>query len=366
MSHTRCHAVWSLLGILIVPLHATGAQQVDGPGQTGRRRLQPLPAVGSSPETGLQLGVTVLGVYEPPAAQAARPTALVATVVRSTRGQMRASAEGERWTANNTWRWHGLLAWQRFPMPYHGIGDRTTSDSGLQYASRSVEAVFSAQRRVRGAWYGTAGFRWMQQSIQNGDAVRALVAQPLPVGSDGGRIAEASIGVLHDSRDGLFAPSTGGFTQWNLTTSGPGASFDYQRLRVDTRRYLAIGHGQVLAMQALAVGTSASAPFDQLALAGGGDILRGYARGRFRERWIMAAQMEYRSPIKRRVGAVAFAGLGAVAPNLSAMQDALPLPTYGAGLRLQLDAVQRTAIRVDYARGRRGASGLYIGFNQAF
>lgn len=366
MSLTCRRALLSVIGTLSMVPHVAGAQHADSQAEGGRCRLQPLPAIGSSPETGLQVGATVLGVYEPPPSQRARPTALVATVVRSTRGQMRASAEGERWTANNTWRWHGLLAWQRFPMPYHGIGDRTTSDSGMQYASRSVEAVFTAQRRVRGAWYGTAGLRFMQQSIQNGDAVRALIAEPLLLGSDGGRVAEASIGVLHDSRDGLFAPTSGGFTQWSLTSSAPGAAFDYQRLRVDTRRYVPIGHGQVLAVQALAIGTSGNTPFDHLALAGGGDMLRGYARGRFRERWLMASQVEYRSPIRKRVGAVAFAGLGAVAPNLSAMRDALPLPTYGAGLRLQLDAVQRTAIRVDYARGRSGASGLYIGFNQAF
>lgn len=366
MSRICRRALLSLIGALSMMCRAAGAQDAHSESPGGRRRLQPLPAIGSSPETGLQLGATVLGVYEPPPSEHARPTALVATIVRSTQGQMRASAEGERWTAHNTWRWHGLLAWQRFPMPYHGIGDRSTSDTGMQYASRSLEAVFTVQRRVRGAWYGTAGLRWMQQSIQNGDAVRALVAQPLPVGSDGGRIAEASFGVLHDSRDGLFAPRSGGVTQWSLTTSLPGAAFDYQRLRVDTRRYVPIGHGQVLAVQALVVGTSGGAPFDQLALAGGGDILRGYARGRYREHWLIASQMEYRSPIRKRVGAVAFAGLGAVASHLPDLPGALPLPTYGAGLRLQLDAVQRTAIRVDYARGRSGASGLYIGFNQAF
>ena len=40
--------------------------------------------------------------------------------------------------------------------------------------------------------------------------------------------------------------------------------------------------------------------------------------------------------------------------------------TYGAGLRVQIDPAQRTAVRADYGRGRDGNSGLYIGFNQAF
>jgi hypothetical protein len=42
------------------------------------------------------------------------------------------------------------------------------------------------------------------------------------------------------------------------------------------------------------------------------------------------------------------------------------LPTYGAGLRLQLDTRQRTGVRADYGRGLGDASGLYLGFNQAF
>ncbi len=40
--------------------------------------------------------------------------------------------------------------------------------------------------------------------------------------------------------------------------------------------------------------------------------------------------------------------------------------TLGAGLRFQIDQRQRTGVRADYGRGRDGASGLYIGFNQAF
>lgn len=365
MFNARRHATRSVICALTALPLGLGAQAGED-SVTGRRRLQPLPAIGSSPETGLQLGATLLGVHESPPFMRARPTALVASVLRSTRGQMRASAEGEHWTADNRWRWHGLLAWQRFPMPYHGIGDRTTSDSGMQYASRSMEVVFTAQRRVRGAWYATAGARWMQQRIRNGADVRTLVATPEPLGTDGGTIVETTVGMQHDSRDGLFAPMSGGLTQLSVTTSAPGASFDYERLRMDTRRYIPLGRGQVLALHALLLGTSPGAPFDQLALAGGADMLRGYARGRFREEWLMAGQLEYRSPIRKRVGAVVFTGLGAVGRDMPALHRALPLPTVGAGLRYQLDAVQRTAIRVDYGRGRSGASGLYIGFNQAF
>jgi len=94
--------------------------------------------------------------------------------------------------------------------------------------------------------------------------------------------------------------------------------------------------------------------------------MRGYSRGRFRDRMFGGAQAEYRSPMWHRLGAVLFSGAGVVAPTAGALADARLLPTYGAGLRVAIDPTQRTAVRVDYGRGRSGNSGLYVGFNQAF
>jgi hypothetical protein len=66
------------------------------------------------------------------------------------------------------------------------------------------------------------------------------------------------------------------------------------------------------------------------------------------------------------VGAVLFGGAGLSAPTVADLGSARLLPTYGAALRVQIDPQQRTSVRADYGRGRDGASGLYIGFNQAF
>jgi hypothetical protein len=63
---------------------------------------------------------------------------------------------------------------------------------------------------------------------------------------------------------------------------------------------------------------------------------------------------------------VLFGGAGVVAGRVGELRDGELLPTYGAGLRVQIDPAQRTAVRIDYGRGRKGNSGLYIGFNQAF
>lgn len=372
-SHARTATAVTVIG-LVIGLGATAQRaeaQADPDSTQTRRRIQPFPAIASAPETGLQLGATVLAVFEPASYRRARPASVVATAIRSAKGQTRLSVEGEHWSRDNARRLQGLLAWQRFPLPYYGIGATAPSEALETFTPTGVEAVASVQQRIRGAWYAVSTARFVSQDIVADSATGLVALDPALVGRDGGRVVELGAGLQRDSRDFLFNPTSGSFAQMTYAVSAEatGSEFSYQRLRVDARRYQHVGRGHVLALQALVIGTTGEAPFDQLALVGGGDVMRGYVRGRYRDRWLSAAQFEYRSPMRRRLGAVVFAGAGTVAARASDMfdvQGARVLPTYGGGLRVQIDARQRTAVRVDYGRGRDGASGLYIGFNQSF
>jgi Omp85 superfamily domain len=332
----------------------------------GRRRIQPLPALGSAPETGLQFGATVLAVWEPPMQQHARPASLVVSALRTAKAQTRIRLDGERWSANNDRRVAGSLQWQQFPLPYYGIGDRTPKAAEETFTPRGTEGTLAFQQRISGAWYTSAGVRYLDQRIgtDTGGTLRARTV----TGSTGGRITEWSAGILTDTRDNLFAPRTGQWVQATYARSARGllSDYSYGTTRLDARMYRAIGGEHVIATQLQIVGVDGAAPFDQLALIGNGDIMRGYARGRYRDRWMTAAQTEYRSPIRYRVGGVAFAGVGISSPSIGALENRRLLPTYGVGLRVQIDPQQRTGVRADYGRGRDGASGLYIGFNQAF
>ena len=371
MNLTSRHAATLALPLLFALATAVPAQQAPADSTVGRRRIQPFPALGSAPETGLQFGLTVLSVFEPPAMRHARPASVVATALRSTKGQTRVSIEGERWSANNDLRLQGLLAWQKFPLPYYGLGATSPKRAKELYTPTGVEATASVQQRLRGAWYALATARFLSQDITPDSATGALALNTRIVGRMGGRVSELGLGVLRDSRDFVFNPTRGTFAQLTYAVSAEvtGSEFAYERLRFDARKYASLGGEHVLAWQAQLIGTTGAPPFDQLALVGGGDIMRGYARGRYREAWFTAAQVEYRSPIRRRLGMVAFAGAGTVASTAGGLADFVEgtlLPTYGAGARIQIDARQRTAVRVDYGRGTKGASGLYIGFNQAF
>ncbi len=356
----------SMLAVTLSVPCLGAAQDAASLDSVGRRRLQPLPAIGSAPETGLQFGLTMLGVWEPTPRFATRPAMLLASALATTKSQFRARVEGERWTYGNARRLAGMLQWQQFPLPYYGIGDDAPESAEEIFTPKGVEAMFSVHQRIGGSWYATGAVRHLDQSIATDS--NGVLQTGTVLGSEGGKITEFSAGFLTDTRDNLFAPRGGRLIQFSYGRSATGlwSDYGYGTLRADARAYRAVATEHVFATHLQVVGIDGDAPFDQLALVGGGDIMRGYARGRYRDRWLLAAQGEYRSPVRARVGGVVFAGAGISAPGLDELSGRTLLPTYGAGLRVQLDKRQRTGVRADYALGRDGASGLYIGFNQAF
>ena len=351
---------------LLIALTLAGPTAHAQPDSGARHRILPLPALASAPETGLQYGATVLAVWEPPAKFATRPSSLLGSALHTSQSQTRVRLEAERWSRGNVRRVGGSVQWQRFPLPFYGVGDRTRKADEEIFTPTGVELMIGVHQRVTGAWYLTGGVRHLNQRIAH-DSIGVLRTGVI-TGSGGGQITEWSLGTSTDTRDNLFAPRQGRWLQASYARSSKhiGSDFTYGTLRVDGRTYHALAAEHVLATQVQLIGVHGAAPFDQLALAGNSDILRGYARGRYRDHWLLAAQGEYRTPVRHRVGGVLFAGAGVTSPGLDALSDRRLLPTYGGGLRIQIDQRQRTAVRADYGRGRDGASGLYIGFNQAF
>lgn len=348
----------SLLALLALP--ATGAAQ--------EARLFVLPYLGSAPETGVQFGATAFRVTQP-ADTALRPSTAQLFASYTAKRQARVFLEADRWTSGNAWHVAGHLEWQRTPLLFYGFGDRTPESAEEVYTPRGVLASALVQRRIRGPLYAVAGYRIQSLRVGGTDSGGTLRAGAV-LGARGGRVAQLQGGALWDDRDDVFAPHRGSFVQatGSLAAKPVGSEFDFRRLVVDARRYLPLGSGHTVALQGVGELTGGDAPFDQLSLVGSSNYLRGYAHGRFRDRHLVAAQAEYRSPSWRRFGWVAFAGAGRIAPHANELfgSEARTLPSYGVGVRRTLFARSRSAIRVDYARGTAGQSGLYVALNEAF
>lgn len=336
--------------------------------QSGGARTFVLPYLGSAPETGIQYGATVFRVSQP-ADTATRPSTSQLFASYTAKRQARVFAEVDRWSAGSAWHVTAHLEWKRFPLPFYGLGDRAAQSAEEFYTPTGMLASAIVQRRVRGPLYLLGGYSYQDFHIVPASPDGAL-ASGVVTGDRGGRVGQLQFGALWDDRDDVFASTRGNYLQATMSTtvSALGSEYDFRRLVVDGRHFVPLGRNRVLALQAVGEFTAGDAPFDQMSLVGNSNYLRGFTRGRFRDRDLAAVQGEYRAPLWRRYGWVAFAGAGRVVPRPSALLGGLArtLPTYGVGVRRTLFANSRSDIRVDYARAGDGQSGLYVALNEAF
>ena len=117
---------------------------------------------------------------------------------------------------------------------------------------------------------------------------------------------------------------------------------EYQLITTDNRFFKKINENNVLAAQVLGeFNFGGDVPFNQLSYMGGESIMRGYFKGRFRDRNQVAAQLEYRFlPLKLgftdRIGATIFTGVGEVFDDWNEIEMKKLKWSGGAGARFLL------------------------------
>ena len=343
---------------------ADSASRRDSP-KDHSTSLRVLPVLGSAPETGFVGGATALRVSSLVADTITRSTTEQIYVAYTAKQQFRAFVSTDRWSEGNRWGLSAQLEYQRFPQPFFGVGIDAPKSAEEWYEPRSLIGSATVLRRVSRAIYGQVGLRYTRTTIAE-TADGGVVERGELRGMQGGVVSQLVTGVAWDSRDNVFAPAKGTYAQVTGAVSGGvvGSDYRFDRYVADARHYWRAGRG-VLAGQAYLEATSGATPFDQLGLLGSGSTMRGYVHGRYRDRDLAAAQLEYRTPVVGRFGVAAFAGAGTVAPTISELASSTVLPTFGAGARWLLLPKERTTIRVDYAKGR-SSSGFYVAFNEAF
>jgi len=331
-----------------------------------RGRTLLLPVVGYSEVTGVQYGATLFRSHRRSGNPEARASTEGAYVARTVEGYAKAYAQAERWSADNALLLYGRVDYRSYPLPYFGVGAATPDSAEEWYSSGVLTIQVDVQQEFRRNLYAMAGWRLLHSRMREVEP-EGFLARDVVTGSSGGTVSELRGGLAYDSRDHPAAPRQGTWARV-LLSSAPaafGSGFTYSRLTVDGRRYDALGRGFTFALQAQVDGVDGDVPFDQLPMIGADSAMRGYDRGRYRDRAAATAQAELRSPHWRRAGFVVFAGAGTVSSRLADLASGPWYPTVGAGLRLLVSPANRTALRLDLAFGR-GTVGVNAGVGEAF
>jgi hypothetical protein len=345
--------------VLIERLFDTADQLVD---MVSGESWTFIPALTYSPETSLGMGVRAIKLFRNQKNPLIRPSSLPITFLYTLNKQIIFTTAVDLWLNGNKEHISGRLELMDYPFWFYGIGQEISRDTGEQYATRFAHVQVNYQRQIaKGVFIGPR-YIFRTDQIYKKEA-GGLLASGQVLGNQGQRISGLGLVVNYDTRDNIFQPTMGSFHQASFINYQPflGSQYTFSQYQLDFRKYLEIISSHILAIQAWYSFTAGQAPFQQISLIGGSDIMRGYFEGRYRDHHAMVYQVEYRLPIYRKLGLVLFGSAGQVAGKISEYR--LPRFKYGAGLgfRYKLNE-EGLNFRLDLAFGNQTA--FYFGLNE--
>ena len=342
-----------------------------------------LPIISYSPETSLRLGVISIYFFRGKKAPEGTQLSTVKLPLNYTlNNQIKVRMSYEIFTNANKHIFKGEAEWIKFPLLFWGIGNNTPDSAEEIYTTRTTTFDFNYLGKVSSKFY--LGTRFVRQSskISEVEEDGLLIQEDLIPGNEGAVTSGLGVIARLDHRDNNFNATTGPFIQTSLTTYQDwlGSEFEFTKLMLDLRHYIQTFQDRhVIAFNIIAEHNWGEPTFETMALLGGDQIMRGHYLGRFRDKSMLAGQVEYRMPLVRkkwiderekmpfweRWGVVGFIGLGNVAPSFSGLGFDNVKSSWGLGLRYAAKPEERLNIRVDFGFGTQNP-GFYLNIRESF
>lgn len=260
----------------------------------------------------------------------------------------------------------GNLRYERTPQIFFGVGNDMPSTAEESYTPRIMTVQVGVKKKFLGHLFAGVQYDFEQITMESVEP-DGLLSSGSITGSRGGLLSGFGVSLDWDTRDGVLYPRKGVFFQLTADTYGAmtGSDFAFTSLKLDCREYFLVAPDQVLALQAYFRSNSGEVPFHKLALLGGESLMRGYYKGRFRDKDILAVQAEYRIMVTKRIGVVGFAGLADVFPDFSEFNLKTIKYSVGTGVRYMVNKREGTTLRMDMAWAKANF-GLYFTAQEAF
>jgi len=162
--------------------------------------------------------------------------------------------------------------------------------------------------------------------------------------------------ISNDTRDHVQNPTRGMFLNFKnqFYRNWVNSDFEFVRYMVSYNQFFKVSkkdETQVLAMRATFNIATGDVPFEGQTVVGGDDI-RGYSQGRYRDDQVYTLQAEYRWNFYNRWGLVAFAGVASAVEKFADIPDELILPGAGAGIRFKMLPTEKVNIGIDVGAGK--------------
>jgi outer membrane protein assembly factor BamA len=267
---------------------------------------------------------------------------------------------------NSKYLLYGELGYYRYSYFFYGVGNEQDKDFKEKYSVNFPRIRINILRQLTPDIY--LGIRYWYEDFDITE--RTLDGQLITdevAGGKGGVTSGLGIVGNWDTRDNLFSPQKGFFLESVIHRNQAelGSEFEYTRYSVDFSQYFSFQKQSVFAYNIFWDWIEGNPPFNQMALLGGTKKMRGFYEGRYRDKKLLLAQLEYRQHLFWRMGMVAFLNYGAVSDKTENFRWDKTRLTYGTGLRFALNPKEKINIRLDAGFGKNSAA-YYFTIGEAF
>ena len=332
----------------------------------GKLFILPIPI--ANPTIGNGLGAVSMYLFQ--AGQNAPPSSLYLGGFWTDTESWGGGLGTQTYFSDDRYRLAGFLGYFDVNVDFYGIGSGA-GDTGIPTPINQSGPMFvpSFLFRIADNLYLGPSYRFM--SIES-----SVDKQGLPPGHPGlllpdkSRIKSSGLGIVldYDTKDNKFSPRSGFFLEVNTNFSNQafGSDRDYSQFTIGYNLYKEIGEEQILAWRATGCSAGGDVPFYELCMLGSVfDSIRGYVAGQYRDEISITTQLEYRSKLYKRLGMVAFGGVGQVAPELGELTSDNILGSIGVGIRFMASEEAQVNLSLDYARGK-DSDAWYFRIGEAF
>ena len=338
-------------------------------GDPSAPKLINYPTVAYAPETSWELGVSSLYVYSANRDLSNRLSEIKAFTFYTLENQYGFWLDHALYTDENKWFFYGRARYQSFPLFYYGIGRETPSE---HIALIDGEYTLFRERLLRETLPSLYfGLELDYQGLNRVNYIDTETDFELPeVGAMGSNNLGIGLGLLYNNIHNAMNPREGLYSEWAFMNYNTAAGSDYNMTTyvIDNRLYRPVKENTVFAAQVYGQFTSGNAPFNMLALMGGESLMRGYYLGRYRDKNLVAGQVEYRIlpfEFSKRWGASVFLAAGQVYGDEYGFNWDQFLPTGGAGIRYLIFPEKDIYTRIDVSFTEEGR-GVYFFIGEAF
>ncbi|PZR37653.1 MAG: hypothetical protein DI538_11975 [Azospira oryzae] len=328
------------------------------------------PTLGYSPETGVEPGASALWLFRAKGDSTNRLSEVQTFAFFTFKAQYGLWIDNAIYGDQDKWFFLGRSRIQRFPLLYYGIGDQTSGDHPAVVDANYILLRQRVLRKIKPNLFLGPEIDFQHLFSVAFNQPEEGLHHPLPTGSDGTTNLGFGAALVYDNRHNVLNVRKGWFAELSYLGYHPSLASDYSfsSINLDVRGFHPHKKNNVIAWQVVGNFMKGEVPFNQMAMVGGEMMMRGYYQGRYRDKNMLAAQVEYRMlpfAFSKRWGATIFAGTAAVAPQVKAFKLDRTQLAGGAGLRYLLFPKKDIFLRLDVGFTREGP-GFYFFTGEAF